>query len=280
MRKIDYREQIEKAIVYIEQNLKCDISNSALSAIAGYSEYHFLRIFRDTVSLTPADYIRKRRITEIVREMLESKRPISDIAFEYGFNSKENFTRAFKSEHGILPTEFKAAKNSLKLYAPKMFDSPEFELVTEIITLPPFTIVAYKSDEPTPPKFWNKYNAKGCSKRLSGGKIVEDFGVCRWNHVEHKLDYYIGIPYEHANGDISGTETLDIPGGMYALFWTPPSALLDFVNTIHLTWDYINNVWIHKSGYQRLDSYEFESYIEQSRAFMEKIYIPITKKGN
>ena len=114
MINIKYQECIQRVIDYIEENLQCNLSNTELAGIAGYSEYHFLRIFRDIVHLTPADYIRKRRITEIVRCMEKEGRPISDIAFEYGFNSKENFVRAFKAEHHILPTEYKAWKNSLK----------------------------------------------------------------------------------------------------------------------------------------------------------------------
>ena len=98
---------IEKAVDYIEENLKSDLSVRQIASIAGYSEYHFLRVFRQLVGLTPADYIRKRRISQIVDQMEREcgRRPISDIAFEYGFNSKENFTRAFKAEHHILPTE-------------------------------------------------------------------------------------------------------------------------------------------------------------------------------
>ena len=116
MINIKYQKCIQKVIDYIEDNLRYNLNNEELAGIAGYSEYHFLRIFRNIVHLTPADYIRKRRITEIVRCMEKVERSISDIAFEYGFNSKENFVRAFKTEHHILPTEYKAWKNSLKLY--------------------------------------------------------------------------------------------------------------------------------------------------------------------
>jgi AraC family transcriptional regulator len=65
---------------------------------------------------------------------------------------------------------------------------------------------------------------------------------------------------------------------LYALFRTPAATNIDFVNTIHRTWEYINTVWLPKSGYKRRNSYEFESYMEQSRAFSEKIYIPIEKE--
>lgn len=113
---MNYKEHIENALEYIETNLKTDMKLADLSRVAGYSEYHFLRVFKEVTGLTPVDYIRKRRLSEIAREMDISERPISDIAFEYGFNSKENFTRAFKAEHHVLPTEYKAAGNSLKLY--------------------------------------------------------------------------------------------------------------------------------------------------------------------
>ena len=113
---MDYKQHIEHALEYIEDNLKAELSLADLARAAGYSEYHFLRVFKQVLWLTPADYIRKRRLSEIAREIDGSERSISDIAFEYGFNSKENFTRAFKAEHSCLPTEYKTAGNSLKFF--------------------------------------------------------------------------------------------------------------------------------------------------------------------
>lgn len=107
--RMDYRKQIEKAIEYIEENLQGDISLEDCARVSGYSTYHFLRVFRDAVGLTPADYVRKRRISEISKEIMRGSQHIAPIAFQYGFNSKENFVRAFKAEHHILPTEYKEA---------------------------------------------------------------------------------------------------------------------------------------------------------------------------
>lgn len=274
---MDYRAQIQKALDYIEENLKNDIDSATLARVAGYSEYHFLRVFRDTVHLTPADYIRKRRISEIVRYAMREKRPISKIAFAYGFNSKENFVRAFKRAHHILPTEFRAAQNSLKLYERLILEEPEFEIEAALITFDDFRLIAYKSDEEYTPHFWNKYNANGCSKKLSGGDAVEDFGACIWNAERKKLDYYIGIREADAHGDLSDTVTLDIAGGVYAVFDTPPTTHFNFVNTVHRVWDYIGRVWLRENGYQRTGGFELESYTEESRKFSERIYIPIRK---
>ena len=278
MINIKYQECIQRVIDHIEDNLQNDLSNAVLADVAGYSEYHFLRIFRKVVHLTPADYIRKRRISEIVRSIEMKERPISDIAFEYGFNSKENFVRAFKAEHHILPTEYKACKNSLKLYGRLVLESTDFQVEGKLAIIEPFQLVVYPSDESFVPNFWNKYNVNQWSRKLSGGAAVEDYGVSYWNPETHKLDYYIGVRKEAAKGDLTNAVTLKIEGGLYAVFQTPPASHYDFVNTIHKTWDYIAKVWLPENGYMRTGGYELESYVEESREFSETIYIPITKE--
>jgi len=277
---MDYIKHIEFALKYIEDNLKTDFSLNDVAKAAGYSEYHFLRVFKQVTNFTPANYIRKRRLSEVAREVDASDRSISDIAFEYGFNSKENFTRAFKAEHNILPTEYKTFGNSLKLFDRLCLNTDPFEVIPEIVMLDGFSLLGFHSNEDYVPKFWNLYNCKKLSLRLSGGKSVTDYGVSSWNNEKKKVDYFIGIKKDDANGDISGTSRLEISGGLYAVFATPPASHFDFVNTVHRTWDFITNVWLQQSEYQfTLDSkYQFESYIEASRTYSEDIFIPIEKK--
>lgn len=274
---MSYDEYIKKAIEYIEENLQNDLAVEEVARYAGYSKCHFIGKFRDHLGLTPADYIRKRRISEIVRRMEHDPRPICDIAFEYGFNSKENFIRAFKKEHRILPTEFRYTQNSLKLYDRIDLNASSFSVDARLQVLEPFSLTVYMSDEDFPPNFWNRYNVGHLSEKLSGGKTVEDFGISSWNVSENKLDYYIGIKTEEALGDTNGTLTLDVPGGLYAVFETPDVSHFEFVNTIHMTWDYIKNVWLPQNGFRRTGTYDLESYVEKSRRYSETIYIPIEK---
>ncbi len=271
---------IRRVIDYIEEHLKDELDNKLLAETAGYSEFHFLRLFREIVGLTPADYIRKRRISEIVRHIGSEKRPICDIAFEYGFNSKENFTRAFKKEHKILPTEFRTANCSLRLFRRFEFEPTAPRPEVSFLWLNDFSVIAYPCDEEQPPHFWNRYNAEGRSARLSGGEITEDLGVMRWNTKKQGLDYYIGVRAEKANGDISGTVRLDIAGGLYAVFDTAPVEQHDFVDVIQRTWDWIYGVWLPESGYRRGSGFEMESYVESSRKYSERIYVPIEKEND
>lgn len=270
--------QLQKVLDYIEDNLKNELDNAILAEIAGYSEYHFLRLFRQIVNLTPADYIRKRRISEIVRCIGDERRPISDIAFEYGFNSKENFTRAFKNEHKILPSEFKNANCSLRLFQPFQLNPTEKFPEVSMLYMEKFTLIAYPCDEDLPANFWNKYNAEKRSERLSGGEIVEDYGAMKWNAEKKRLDYFIGIREELVKGDTTGTNRLEIAKGLYAVFDTLPSTQHDFVSTIHRTWDWIYKHWLPGSGYRRGEGFELESYVESSKTYSERIYVPIVKE--
>jgi AraC family transcriptional regulator len=265
---------VKQALEYIERNITQDVSVGALARETGYSKYHFLRLFKAATGLTPAVYIRKRRLSEIARAIGGDHRPASDIAFSFGFNSKENFTRAFKSEHRVTLSEHIASGNSLDL----LLDTPPLDTPADpkFVILPELPLVVYACDEERPSQFWNKYNCRKLSQRLSGGAVVEDFGVGRRDELTGHLDYWIGIRESEANGDTDDTVKLTVPGGLYAIFTTIPATQDDFVNAIHRTWEYINTVWLPRSGFRHTGGYEMESYVEDSRTYSERIYIPIT----
>lgn len=158
--------------------------------------------------MTPAEYVRKRRITESAKDIADTDKALSEIGFRHGFNSKENFSRAFKSEHYILPSDYRIVDSGLKLLHKKSIDEDDFAVVPQIIELKTFSATVYKSDENDHTKFWNRYNSGGYSSKLSGKGAQLDYGFSKWNFEENKLDYYIGILSELAHGDLSGTMKL------------------------------------------------------------------------
>lgn len=273
------RRQIGLVIAHIEQHLTEPLDNASLAAVAGYSEYHFLRLFRHLTGLTPADYLRKRRLTEIVRR-IGGSRTLAELAFAFGFNSKENFTRAFRREHGILPTEFRVTDCSLRLYEPFAFAQDLPRPTVSMAHLLPFAVIALPCDEDFPPRFWNRYNAGGYSARLSGGAIVPDWGVMQRDPATGRLSYWIGVREEHAQGDRTGAVRLAVPGGLYAAIDTVPATQHDFVQTIHRTWDWVYDHWLPASPYRRAAGFDVERYTEADRTYTERIYIPLERKDD
>ena len=68
---MDYKEHIARAVEYIEQNLTNEIDLAACAKACGYSKYYFLRVFKEVTGMTPADYIRKRRLSEIAKRICQ-----------------------------------------------------------------------------------------------------------------------------------------------------------------------------------------------------------------
>lgn len=104
---MSYYVNLQKAIDYIEDNLKSKMSLGQISKVAGYSIPHFYRVFCAIVGCPVKEYVRKRKLSNAMFDVVTSKRCIIDIAFENGFESHEVFTRSFKLAYGMPPSRFR-----------------------------------------------------------------------------------------------------------------------------------------------------------------------------
>ena len=103
--------RIEKALFFIEDNLKRDIQLADLADAAGMSKYHFHRLFVKTTGETPARCIARQKIHRAAHDLLMiSDAQVIDIAFEYGFSSPAVFTRTFNKFMGRSPTRFRSER--------------------------------------------------------------------------------------------------------------------------------------------------------------------------
>jgi AraC-like DNA-binding protein len=99
------QQAILRAITYMDAHLRDSISVADVAAAAGYSLYHFCRVFGTRARQTPYDYLIRRRMTEAAEAVLHSDQRIIDIALDYQFDSHEGFTRAFGRMYGCAPSE-------------------------------------------------------------------------------------------------------------------------------------------------------------------------------
>ncbi|MBI2510808.1 MAG: helix-turn-helix domain-containing protein [Opitutae bacterium] len=102
-----YRQAVIRAADTIERHLREPISLDAIARRAGFSLWHFHRIFAEMTGDSLGSYIRKRRLTAAAEELKNSRRPILDLALDYQFESHEAFTRAFRAAFGVTPSEFR-----------------------------------------------------------------------------------------------------------------------------------------------------------------------------
>ncbi|GAQ19030.1 transcriptional regulator [Oceanobacillus picturae] len=103
----DHEKAIQKSLHSIEQHLTDKLQLNLLAEHAGYSRFHFQRIFRKIIGKSVAEYIRERRMTQSARELITTDQRVIDIAMNYRFNSQESFTRAFKKVYDMTPGDYR-----------------------------------------------------------------------------------------------------------------------------------------------------------------------------
>jgi len=84
---------------------------------AGYSPFHFLRIFSGVLGLTPHQHLVRARLRRAARLLAEGQRSITDVAYDVGFGDLSNFVRTFQRAAGVSPRAFRrAARGDRKIF--------------------------------------------------------------------------------------------------------------------------------------------------------------------
>ena len=96
-----------RIISYIDRLYFEDITLSSLSEKFGFSKSYIARLFKTELKTTSADYINRTRIANSCRLLLCSDKNICEISEAVGFKNQYYFTRIFKKEIGITPSEYK-----------------------------------------------------------------------------------------------------------------------------------------------------------------------------
>jgi AraC family transcriptional regulator len=100
-------QSIQKALDFIESNITDNISLYDIACAAGFSVPHFYRLFKRLTGDTVGAYIMRRRLSLAARDILKTDKTIASIAYEYGFESHDVFTRAFSRIYGMSPRRYR-----------------------------------------------------------------------------------------------------------------------------------------------------------------------------
>jgi len=103
---------------YIEKQYNQEITLADLSRVSLFSPWYSYRLFKTYVGITPAEYIRKVRLSNSARILKKEECKILDVAFEMGFGSVDGYQRAFYREFGCNPGEYASHPVPIKLFIP------------------------------------------------------------------------------------------------------------------------------------------------------------------
>lgn len=120
--KLDHRQRrrVIETAVWLDENSQQPLSLDILSSKAGFSQFHFLRVFTRVLGVTPHQYGLRSRLRRAVHLLADGDRSITEVAFETGFNDLSNFVRTFHRAAGLSPGQFRLLIRGKKQYFPRL----------------------------------------------------------------------------------------------------------------------------------------------------------------
>jgi AraC-like DNA-binding protein len=95
------------AALWLDERSGHDVDLGDVASEVGLSPFHFLRLFRGALGVTPHQYLVRARIRNAARLLAGGERSISDIALDVGFADLSNFVRTFRRAAGVSPRAFR-----------------------------------------------------------------------------------------------------------------------------------------------------------------------------
>ncbi|MDR6227513.1 AraC family transcriptional regulator [Desmospora profundinema] len=278
---MDWLERMNGALSYIEENLTNDIDYREVARIACCSEYHFKRMFSFIAGVTLSEYIRCRRLTLAAFDLKNTHVKVIDVAIQYGYNSPDAFSRAFRSLHGVTPTAARNNGHLLKAYPPITFQLSirggtvmnyriEEKDAFQVVGIKKRVKLINSGINPEIVQVWESISEETLSQieALSNLEPLGPLNVCA-NFSEEgseqgELDYYIAAATTQKCPD--HLTKLEIPAFTWAVF----EVAGDWPE-VQEVWGRIYSEWFPTSGYEHGEGPE----ILGSRDHTSEIWIPV-----
>lgn len=102
--KKDLYRRVLKGKEFIDANFESELNIEQIASVAGMSEFHFFRLFKQIMGLSPYQYILKNRLVKSY-QLLSMGASVSDVAFATGFSSIFSFSKSFKKMYAVPPSD-------------------------------------------------------------------------------------------------------------------------------------------------------------------------------
>lgn len=280
---------LNQAMDYIEEHLTEEVSFDELAKKTGISVYHFKRTFSFIAGMSLAEYIKKRRLAEANLALLAGEK-VTDVAFKYGYQSIEGFSRAFRDWSGQAPSE--VMKTQIQKTFPKFSFYIDIKggqsMDVKLIEKPVFQIVGVSQKVPLQYQGENQAIME-LAQRITPQQRAEmhtfddiyphqvvnasfDFQEGRTTEGG-EMTHMIGFATLQEN-TYEDLEQLSVPAHTWAVF--PNEG--PFPQTLQETWAKIFSEWLPSSGYQVVAAPEisFTQYQGPAEAKYSEIWLAVT----
>lgn len=266
---MDTLKRLNLAVEYIEAHLLEEPDLESISRVTLCSSESFQRFFSYLTQMTVSDYIRRRRLTLAAYELASSDIRILDAAVKYGYRSADAFSRAFKKQHGILPSRAREPGARLCVCPPLTFcltvngADPlmlHFVETEEIVLLGLSRQLGGSAGEryEQVPDLWTA-ECENLPSLISPNRPGIWYGI--WDHGRYHIARAPELTFGGQNASPMmplPLQALRIPKGRYAVFTGKGHGIASDV--LPRLRRQIFEEWLPSSGFSPTEDYEIEVY--------------------
>lgn len=282
---MNYIGNMQRAVDFINSNIKMELNLDDIARQAYMSKSYFFKIFRIITGYSVKEYLTIYRLHLAAQDLLTSNKKIIDIAFDYGFNSQQTFTKAFSKVYGKPPGNFRNSQTplmslkNLNLFFDGGMTMDDIFKNVRIIEKEGFNVIGIEvkidynnNGHRHIAELWDKWvNQKVYEKIPNIKHFPKTMGITEDTKKEDTAIYRICM--EVNNLDFIPNELIGkyMPKSTYAVFKVPLEKVLsgEF-------WQYFYKKWLPEKGYQQPGSLVTQSGYQITSKAQIEVYNNVT----
>ena len=296
---MEWLTAIRGAVSYAEDHLTDDVSLDDVARAVHLSPFFLQRGFSLMTGFGVGEYLRNRRLYEAARDLQGTGEKVIDIAFRYGYETPESFTKAFTRFHGATPTQVRegAAVRPFLPLTIQISIQGGSNMEPKITPMFPFKLIGFQKEFTYEeayseiPRFWDETCERYASNVYAGNppanpceqalvdNCIGEYGVCIDDLGGGRFRYLIAGKY--TGGPVpEGMVLCEFPRGEWAVFDCvgPCPQTLQSVNTrIFREW-LPGNPTYELSGNATVEWYDCIHGEKNDPDYHSAIWVPVKRK--
>jgi len=297
---MEWHTAIRGAVSYMEDHLTDEVSLDDVARAVHLSPFFLQRGFSLMTGYGIGEYLRNRRLCQAALDLQGTGEKVIDVAFRYGYETPESFTKAFTRFHGATPTQVRegAAMRSFLPLTIQISIQGGSKMEPKITPLFPFKLIGfqkvftYEEAYSEIPKFWNETCERYANNVYAGNppanpyeqalmdNCIGEYGVCIDDLGGGQFRYLIAGKY--TGGPVpEGMVLYEFPRGSWAVFDCigPNPQTLQSVNTrIFREW-LPGNPDYELSGNATVEWYDCINGKMTDPDYHSAIWVPVKRKA-
>lgn len=258
---------LNRLVDLVDEHLTDEIDVEGFAAQAGTTEYHLRRMFSSLAGMPLSEYVRRRRMTVAAADVIDGEDDLLDVAVRYGYGSTEAFGRAFRSVHGVGPSDVRRDGGPLRTQPQLRFRlsvEGSTTMDTHIVERPAFRLVGHATRVPLIHQGVNPHIQAHVTSipaeehlRLKQLGNTEPAGLLQVSDdldpdstEGSELTYLHGVAVTPDTPVPEGLDAIEVPTGSWAVFRTSgphPAALQETWAATATEW-FPSNPWRLRPG--------------------------------